>query len=70
MTSEKNIVSKFLKSDNIFFTFLRSSVSSQISSWTDMAVSFALFAWVNLLPWLATACGAIAGGIVNCIVGY
>lgn len=70
MTSDKNIIRKFLKSDNIFFTFLRSSVSSQISSWTDMAVSFALFAWVNLLPWLATACGAIAGGIVNCVVGY
>lgn len=68
--SNTNLAKKFLKSDNIFFTFLRSSVSSQISSWVDMGVGFILFAWVNLLPWVAAACGAVAGGIVNCIVGY
>lgn len=66
----KNITNKFLKSDNVFFTFMRSTVSSQICSWTDMLLSFVLYSWLNLLPWLATALGSIAGGVLNCIIGY
>lgn len=66
----KNTAKKFLKSDNVLFTFMRSTVSSQICSWTDMLLSFVLYAWVNLFPWLATAIGAVAGGILNCIIGY
>lgn len=64
------ISNKFLNSNNVFFTFLRSTVSSQICSWTDMLLSFVLYAWVNLYPWLATALGAVVGGILNCIIGY
>lgn len=64
------VVEKFMKSDGVVFTFLRSTVSSQISSWTDMILSFAFYAWIHLYPWLATALGAFFGGVVNCIIGY
>lgn len=64
------VAGKVLHSDSIIFTFLRSTVSSQASSWTDMFVSFALFAWCSLTPWLSTAIGAVAGGIVNCLMTY
>lgn len=70
MSSNKSFAHKLLKSDNVVFTFVRSSISSQISSWTDMAVSFAMFKWVLGIAWLSTAIGAICGGIVNCIIGY
>lgn len=64
------IGNQLLHSDDLIATFLRSGVSSQISGWTDMLVSFALYAWVNLAPWLASTLGAVAGGIVNCIINY
>ncbi len=70
MNKIKDIGNKFLKSDHVVFTFIRSSISSQISSWTDMIVSFCMYAWVIGIAWLATAIGAVCGGIVNCIVGY
>lgn len=70
MTFNSKLGRRFLKSNNIAFTFLRSTISSQISSWTDMIMSFVFYAWVNLYPWLATALGAFIGGIVNCIIGY
>lgn len=66
----KKIGNNILKNDNVVFTFIRSSISSQISSWTDMIVSFCMFAWVLHVAWLSTAIGAVCGGIVNCIVGY
>ncbi|MDE5726803.1 MAG: GtrA family protein [Duncaniella sp.] len=51
-------------------TLLRSTVASQISSWTDMGVSFISFAFLHLAPWLSTAIGAFIGGVVNCIINY
>lgn len=63
-------VSKVMKSDSLIFTFLRSVVSSQTASWIDLGIGFMLFAWIGLEPWLSTALGAIAGGIVNCIINY
>ncbi len=66
----KKIGNNLLTSDSLLPTFLRSVVSSQAASWTDMALSFVLFAWGNLVPWLATAIGAVAGGVVNCIINY
>lgn len=66
----KKLGDNVLKNDNVVFTFIRSSISSQISSWTDMIVSFSMYAWVIPVAWLATAIGAVCGGIVNCIVGY
>ncbi len=63
-------VSKVMKSDSLIFTFLRSVMSSQTASWIDLGIGFMLFAWIGLEPWLSTALGAIAGGIVNCIINY
>lgn len=59
-----------MKSDSLLPTFLRSIASSQAASWVDMGLSFALFAWLGLMPWLSTALGALAGGIINCIINY
>ena len=66
----KKVGDQILHNDNFIFTFLRSGVSSQASGWTDFAVSFVFFAWVNLSAWLSTAIGAVAGGVVNCIINY
>lgn len=58
------------------FTFLRSSISSQIASWIDMAASFIFFAFVfRGLDFLyrsnlSVAVGAVCGGIVNCCINY
>ena len=57
--------------DNGFiFTLLRSGASSQICGWIDMIVSFVLFAFFDLTPWLSTALGDLVGGIFNCIINY
>ena len=50
--------------------YVRSSISSQIASWTDMGVGFVLFSLWGLYPWLATAIGAVAGGVLNCCINY
>lgn len=72
----KKATDKFVNGKGIF-TFLRSSVSSQIASWTDMGVCFVFFAWVftplgsnPMRAFLATAIGLVVGGVVNCIVNY
>lgn len=70
MKRMRNLMNRFMQSNGIVFTFLRSTVSSQISSWTDMILSFVFYAWVHLYPWLATALGAFFGGVVNCVIGY
>ncbi len=61
---------QFLHSDGFLFTLLRSGASSQICGWVDTFVSFAVFAFLNLTPWLSTAIGAFVGGILNCIINY
>lgn len=72
----KSLADKFMHGKGIF-TFLRSSVSSQIASWTDMGVCFIFYAWVlqplhtaPLRSFLATAIGLIVGGVVNCCINY
>lgn len=67
---------KFLNGNGIF-TFLRSTVTSQISSWTDMIVAFVFYAWVfsplgtdPLRSSMATVIGLVIGGIVNCSINY
>lgn len=67
---------KFMTGKGVF-TFLRSSVSSQIASWIDMGVCFVFYAWVflpmgkdPLRSFLATAIGLVVGGIVNCCINY
>lgn len=61
---------KTIHSDNLFFTFLRSIVSSQCASWVDMGIGFVLFAWCGFSASWATAVGAFCGGIVNCVINY
>lgn len=70
MGKVKRIGDKLIHSDSLMFTFIRSIGSSQAASWVDLGLSFALFAWVGLMPWLSTALGAVAGGVVNCIINY
>jgi len=58
------------------FTLVRSSISSQISSWVDMGTSFVFFAWVFFAlddfwrSMLSVAVGAAFGGVVNCCLNY
>lgn len=61
---------KAMTSDSLVFTFCRSAVSSQAASWIDLGIGFILFSLFNLAPWLSTAIGAVAGGIVNCVINY
>lgn len=65
-----SIKDKFLHNDGFVFTLLRSGASSQLCGWIDMLVSFVLFAFCHLTPWLSTATGALVGGIFNCIINY
>lgn len=69
MSQPNNIKQKLLNGGGLFM-FLRSSVSSQIASWIDLGLGFVLFSWVGLYAWLATAIGAVAGGVVNCCINY
>lgn len=64
------IGNRVMTSDSLIFTFLRSVVSSQAASWVDLGLGFVFFSWLGLAPWLSTAIGAVAGGIVNCIINY
>lgn len=67
---------KFLHGGGLVSTFLRSSVSSQVASWTDLGTSMLLysFVFIALDPFyrsnLSVALGAIAGGVVNCCINY
>ena len=61
---------KILHDDNIFYTFLRSSVSSQLCGWIDTLTSFFAFSLLHLTPFLSTAIGAFIGGVFNCIINY
>ena len=61
----KKAADKFINGKGIF-TFLRSSVSSQIASWTDMGVCFVFYAWVfigmgkdPMRSFMATAIGLV-----------
>ena len=70
MSQVKKLGNKFLHSENVVFQFLRSIVSSQAASWIDMGVSFVFFVWLHMMPWLSTLCGAVLGGVTNCIINY
>ena len=72
--SERNRIArvkdKVLHSDGLFFTLIRSSLSSQFCGWVDFLVSFIVFSFIGLSAWLSTAIGAFVGGILNCIINY
>lgn len=66
----RKIGSNILHSDTFMYTFLRSAASSQTSGWVDLVTGFVLFAWAGFSPFLSAALGAVAGGVVNCIMNY
>ncbi len=70
MTRLKDVSNNLLTSDKLFYTFLRSGFSSQSSGILDMLTGFALFSLLDLPVWFSTAIGAIAGGILNCVLNY
>lgn len=53
-----------------FILFLKASVSAQIASWTDMGLGILLNLVFHVDIKLATAIGAITGGIINCSINY
>lgn len=55
---------------NGIFMFLRSVMTSQVSTYVDYIFSFFFYALVNLSSELSACFGATAGGIVNCIMNY
>lgn len=69
-TRLKELGHNLVHNDGFIFTLLRSGASSQLCGWIDMIVSFVLFAFCDLTPWLSTALGALVGGIFNCIINY
>ncbi len=75
MASFKEIKDKVINGGGLF-TFLRSSMSSQIASWIDMGTRFIFFSFIlaSLEPFyrsnLSVAIGAIIGGVVNCCINY
>ena len=66
----KKIGSNILNSDQLVFTFIRSAGAAQFASWIDLGTAFVLFAFAHFSPWLSTALGAFAGGVINCILNY
>lgn len=52
------------------YMYVRSLVSSGVASCVDVMVGFVGFALLDFHPWVATAIGSMAGGIVNCTINY
>lgn len=61
---------QILHSDGLFYTLLRSSVSSQVCGWIDTLTAFFAFSLLHLTPFLSTAIGAFIGGVLNCAINY
>ena len=61
---------KILHNDGLFYTLLRSSVSSQLCGWIDTFTAFLAFSLLHLTPFLSTAIGAFIGGVLNCLINY
>lgn len=66
----RRIGENILNSDQLVFTFIRSAGVAQAASWIDLGTSFVLFAFAHLAPWVSTAIGAFAGGVINGILNY
>lgn len=72
MIKEKigKLTDRFVNGGDTVTTFLRSSVSSQLASWTDNGIATLFFAFVLPVAWLSTVIGAICGGVLNCVINY
>lgn len=64
------IANNFVHSEKLAYTALRSTISAQVAGWVDFGTSFAMFSWVDLQPFVATAIGAVMGGLTNCLINY
>lgn len=71
----RKITDKVVNGHGIF-TFLRSSLSSQIASWMDLGTRMLFYAFIFASvddfyrSNLSVAIGAVVGGIVNCTINY
>ena len=65
----KHFRDQCVQGDGIYM-YVRSLLSSGVASCIDVALGFVCFALLDFHPWLATALGALAGGIVNCTINY
>ena len=50
--------------------FLRAQLSAQFATLADFVITFVCFRWFGFYYVLATAIGAITGGVTNCVVNY
>lgn len=75
MVNVKDLKDKVVNGGGVF-TFLRSSVASQLASWTDLGLRFILFRFVLMgmnefyRSNLSVAIGSVVGGIINCTLNY
>lgn len=53
-----------------FFTFLKAQFSALVASFVDFTTTILLANLANLYYVYATSSGAVAGGVVNCVVNY
>lgn len=66
----KKIGNNIINSDQLVFTFIRAVGTAQAASWIDLGTSFVLFAFADFAPWVSTALGVLAGGVINCVLNY
>lgn len=66
----RHIFDKLMHSDTLTFTLARSIISSQAASWLDLISGFILFALAGMSAFWSAAMGAVAGGVLNCIINY
>ncbi|MBQ9077431.1 MAG: GtrA family protein [Muribaculaceae bacterium] len=59
-----------MRTKHEIFLLLKATASSQIASWVDMGLSFALFSLTGLNAFCSKAIGAASGGVVNCYINY
>ena len=50
--------------------FAKAQFTSLGASAVDLCLAAALFRWAGFTPFWSTMCGAIVGGIINCITNY
>ncbi len=50
--------------------FAKAQFASLGASAIDLCLAAVLFRWAGFSPFWSTMCGAIAGGIINCVTNY
>lgn len=52
------------------FIFLRAQLSAQFATLADFVLTYVCFRWLGIYYVLATAIGAVTGGLINCFINY